>query len=99
MRSTSRMRRSSCQVWLFGALAALLLAALLPALSAGPAPAATSVRSGLVPCGPVCRPPVPADCSRDVAREFNDWLATVPDGSIIDLAPGGCYLVNETRTT
>lgn len=44
-------------------------------------------------------PPIPSDCSRDVTYEFNSWLATVPDGSTIDLAHNGCYLVNETIRT
>jgi hypothetical protein len=68
----------------------------------GPATTPASANPAVVqaiPCVLVCRPPVSSDCSQDVARAFNDWLATVPDGSVIDLAPGGCYLVNETRTT
>jgi hypothetical protein len=38
---------------------------------------------------------VAADCSTDVTDGLNAWLATVPDGSTIDLA-GGCYLSNGT---
>jgi hypothetical protein len=44
-------------------------------------------------------PPLASDCSEDVAKKFNAWLATVPDGATIALKPHGCYLVNETTIT
>lgn len=40
------------------------------------------------------RPPVASDCSVDVTDAFNSWLATIPNGSTISLAPRGCYLSN-----
>lgn len=43
---------------------------------------------------PPKRPPVASDCSVDVADAFNSWLATVPNGSTINLARRGCYLSN-----
>lgn len=34
---------------------------------------------------------IPADCSRPVDADINKFIAGVPDGSIIEFAPGGCY--------
>jgi hypothetical protein len=42
------------------------------------------------------RPPVASDCSEDVTETFNAWLATVKDGSTIQLDHNGCYLSNGT---
>jgi hypothetical protein len=49
-----------------------------------PSPTPTTV-TGLVP-------PVAKDCSVDVAAALNSWLATVPNGSTVNLADG-CYRV------
>ncbi|CCH88125.1 protein of unknown function; putative Pectin lyase domain [Modestobacter italicus] len=37
---------------------------------------------------------IAADCSVDVTEALNDWLASVPDGSQVDLGREGCYRVD-----
>jgi len=71
----------------------VVLLALCTALVSAPTPAMARVRHW--------RPPVPSNCSRDVdvAKAFNEWLATVPDGATIDLKRNGCYLVKKTTIT
>lgn len=54
----------------------------------GTAVAQTAAASPLKP------PPVASDCSVDVTDAFNSWLATVPNGSTINLARRGCYVSN-----
>lgn len=36
------------------------------------------------------------DCSRDVTAELQAWIDSVPDGSQLDFAPGGCYRIDRT---
>jgi hypothetical protein len=45
---------------------------------------------------PVYRVPteVPSDCSVDVTETMTAWLRSVPDGSQVELAQGGCYQVD-----
>jgi hypothetical protein len=44
--------------------------------------------------------PVPvaiaSDCSADVTQSLLDWIATVPDGSVLDFADGACYRIDGT---
>lgn len=39
---------------------------------------------------------IPSDCSRDVSTELTAWIASVPDGSTLQFAPGGCYRADRT---
>jgi hypothetical protein len=49
--------------------------------------------------GPVVVPPeIAADCSVDVTSELAAWIASVPDGSTLELAAGGCYRIDGTVT-
>lgn len=38
---------------------------------------------------------IPADCSADVSRALNEWIASVPDGSTIVFPPNACYRVEQ----
>jgi hypothetical protein len=49
------------------------------------APSATPPEEYAVPAS------IAADCSRPVETELTSFLATVPDGSTVTFAPGGCY--------
>jgi hypothetical protein len=48
--------------------------------------------------GPVATVPaaIPADCTRDVTKALDDWMATVADGSTLRFGAGACYRVNGT---
>jgi hypothetical protein len=37
---------------------------------------------------------VSTDCSRDVTREINDWIGSVPDHSTLVFARGACYRID-----
>jgi Right handed beta helix region len=39
---------------------------------------------------------IPGDCSRDVSRELNAWIASVSDGSTLRFGPSACYRVDRT---
>jgi Right handed beta helix region len=39
---------------------------------------------------------IPSDCSRDVSADLTAWIASVPDGSTLQFAPGGCYRADRT---
>jgi hypothetical protein len=41
---------------------------------------------------------ITSDCSKPVDAELNAWLATVPDGSVVNFQPGACY-AQEDRLT
>ena len=48
--------------------------------------------------GPVFQAPatIPTDCSVDVTKSLNRWIASVPDGSTLSFAPQGCYRIEKT---
>lgn len=47
--------------------------------------------------GTVTVPPsIPSDCSVDTTDQLGTWIASVPDGSTMVLAPGGCYRLDGT---
>ena len=52
------------------------------------APATSGLQVHRVPAG------VAGDCSVDVTEAMNAWLRSVPDGSQVEFAPGGCYRVD-----
>jgi hypothetical protein len=72
--------------------AAIVLSGLIGAVVL-PAPAGAAV-----PATPDATVPasIPADCSRDVSAELTAWIASVPDGSTLQFAPGGCYRADRT---
>jgi hypothetical protein len=37
---------------------------------------------------------IPSDCTRDVTTALVSWIKSVPDGSTLSFAPGGCYRVD-----
>jgi hypothetical protein len=39
---------------------------------------------------------IPADCSRGVTKEINEWMASVPDGSTLVFGWKGCYRTERT---
>ena len=39
---------------------------------------------------------IATDCSVDVTPKLNRWIASVPDGSTLSFAPGGCYRIEKT---
>ena len=39
---------------------------------------------------------IPADCSRDVAGDVTNWIASVPNASTLSFASGGCYRIDGT---
>lgn len=39
---------------------------------------------------------IPSDCSRNVDPELNAFFARVPDGSIVNFPPGGCYAQSQS---
>ena len=39
---------------------------------------------------------IPADCSRDVTAPILEWIASVPDNSVLSFAPNGCYRIDGT---
>ena len=39
---------------------------------------------------------ITADCTRDVGRDLNDFLAAVPDGATVDFPAGACYAQSES---
>lgn len=39
---------------------------------------------------------IPKDCSRDVTAALASWIASVPNGSILSFAPGGCYRIDRS---
>lgn len=39
---------------------------------------------------------IPADCSVDVTKQLNQWIASVPDGSTLRFAAAGCYRIEKT---
>ena len=41
---------------------------------------------------------IPADCSADVTEQLNDWMAAVPDGSLIEFGDKACYRVEGSVT-
>lgn len=41
-------------------------------------------------------PAITADCSRDVAAELNAFFGSVPDGSVVQFPPGGCYTQSDS---
>ena len=50
------------------------------------------------PRGPVASVPttIAADCSGDVTKALNAWMASVSDGSTLQFGVGGCYRVDGT---
>jgi hypothetical protein len=46
----------------------------------------------------VYQPPstIAHDCSVDVSSSLSSWIATVPNGSALSFAPGGCYRLEST---
>jgi hypothetical protein len=69
-------RRCDVSVRLLGVLAALTIAGGVTPAHAG----------GYTPPGSI-----PAACQADATTALNAWIGTVPDGSVIDFPPGGCY--------
>ena len=39
---------------------------------------------------------ISADCSRDVTREINAWISSVPDNSTLVFRRDGCYRIERT---
>lgn len=39
---------------------------------------------------------IPADCSVDVTKQLNQWIASVPDQSTLSFADHGCYRIEKT---
>ncbi len=71
-------------------LAAALLAGL--ALPVAAAPGASAQDAGAVPAPAE----IASDCSVDVTDALNLWIASVPEGRTLTLAPGGCYRIDGT---
>lgn len=73
------------RAWL---LAPALLAALLlvPTVDAKPRPHPTTTTTTTTPAG----------CTTDSTATLRDQIAATPDGGTLTLAPGGCYLANDT---
>lgn len=39
---------------------------------------------------------IPGDCSRDVAADITNWIASVPNGSTLSFSSGACYRIDGT---
>lgn len=67
-------------------------AALALAFGAVPASGATASQR------PVAQAPgsIPADCSVDVTRQLNVWIASVPDQSTLSFPKDGCFRIEKT---
>ena len=85
MQRTSSIRTSFLGVLRPGVVSILLAAAIVITLPASPAEAAYT------PPGTIA-----TDCSRDVAAELTSWIASVPNGSTLSFAVGGCYRIDGT---
>lgn len=71
-------------------LAAVVLAGATPLFVSAPIAGAQDAPTAPAP------PDIASDCSVDVTDALTGWIASVPDGSTLELAPAGCYRIDST---
>jgi hypothetical protein len=84
MQQALSFRSSFLRVLRLVVVSITLAAAIVIALPAAPADAYTPPAT------------IATDCSRDVAAELTNWIASVPNASTLSFATGGCYRIDGT---